>query len=156
MSKLETKNLSLKIRTLPDADALHELYLSIELKDSTPLRYNDRDAVVKSVFLSDSHWRKNGYGYWSIFHKEKLVGSIGLKKNPEGLVNLEVEIHPKFRRKGYGKEAALAVLDYAFRLHKVPEVSVSVETLNSPVESFLTALGFEQGRLKNPQRLTSK
>ncbi len=152
MSKLDTKNLNLKVRTLPDVDALYELYLSLQVKDGSPPRFPDRDSVVKSVFLSDSNWRKNGYGYWSIFHKEKLVGNIGLKKTPEKQVYLELEIHPKFRRKGYGKEAALAVIDFAFRLHKISEINVAVESLNTIVETFLTALGFEQGRLKNPQK----
>ena len=133
MSKLETKHLTLKVRALGDVDALTKLY-------SAP----DRDTVVKSIFLSDTHWRKNGFGYWSIFLKNELIGNTGLKRLADGKVSFEMEIDSKQRRKGYGTEASKSVLDFGFRLHKIPEIWVTVKTLDSVPSKFLQSLGFTQ------------
>lgn len=132
MSKLDTQNLTLKVRCLADVDALLKLFSG------------DRDAIVKSVFVSDTHWRKNGFGTWSIFHKDELVGSLTLRRLADARVGFEVEIGEKFRKKGFAKEAATAVLSFGFRLHKIPEIFATVKSLNTSGRKLLESLQFTQ------------
>ena len=159
MSKLDTKNLKLRVRSLTDADDLLRVFQAVRavqpswdprsaaglrMADPSNLQVPDRDWIVKSVFLSDTHWRKNGFGYWSVFINNTLIGSVGLKRNAERTVFLEVEIHPDYQKKGYAKEAASAAIDYGFRLHKIPAIFGTVKSLNTAAIKLMKSLGFEE------------
>ena len=139
MSKIVTQSLELRVRALDHADALLQLYRALDTENGM----GDRDSVVKSVFLSDTHWRKNGFGYWSIYFSSRLIGNIGLIRQPDGSIGLWVEIHPEFRRKGLAREAVKAVLDFVFQLHKMPSIKLNTTKPDSTIIKFVETLGFK-------------
>lgn len=146
MSKLTTENLELRVRTLEDADALLKLYSDNDVAQHLGGLTKDRDAIVKSVFTSDSHWRKNGFGFWSIYLKDKkeFVGSAGLRRGTDAQVEFLIHLNKKFWRKGYGTEAAKSILDFGFRLFKLKKVIASADEKNLAALGLLKTLGFQQ------------
>jgi len=81
------------------------------------------------------------------------VGSAGFKGPPaDGTVEIAYTVHPERRGRGYAKEAAAALVDFAFsnddvqvvRAHTLPERNAST--------SVLTACGFELlGEVMDPE-----
>lgn len=141
MSKLVTENLELRVRTLEDADAI--LALGI---------VKDRDQAVKSVFVSDSHWRKNGFGQWSILLKggKEFVGTVGLQRGIDQRVEFSIFIAKKHLKKGFASEASRAVLDFGVRLFKLKKVFSATEKENIAGTKLLSKLGFkETGQVNN-------
>jgi ribosomal-protein-alanine N-acetyltransferase len=136
MSKLTTERLELKVRSLSDADALFAIF------------GGDRDQIVKGVFTSDTHWRKNGFGFWSIFLKNSgdLIGACGLKRLPAPSTDVELQIHlaKKHWKKGLGTEACQAVLKFGFDLHKLPRIVALADEENLGSIKLLTKLGFKK------------
>ena len=80
-----------------------------------------------------------------------VVGSVGLKGLPrDGRVEAGWGIERAFRRQGYAREAARAVLAHAFSHREVTEVVAEIETTNTPSIVVAEAIGMrrteERGR----------
>lgn len=144
MSKITTEHLELKVRSLEDVDALVALYADPAVTEFIGGALHDRDTVVKAVFLSDNHWRKNGFGSWSIVLKGKkeLIGAVGLKRLPDAQVELFIHLAKKHWKKGYATEACQAVLDFGFRLFKLKKVIAHAPSKNPAPLKLMAKLGF--------------
>jgi ribosomal-protein-alanine N-acetyltransferase len=148
MSKLSTERLELKVRALGDADALLAIYSDPDVSKFIGNFKGERDEVVKAIFMSDTHWRKNGFGLWTVFLKKtgELIGTCGLRKLPPPSTDVELVIHlaKKHWKKGIGTEACQAVLKFGFDLHKLPRIVALVDDANTGSIKLLTKLGFKK------------
>lgn len=74
-----------------------------------------------------------------------VAGSVGLKGPPrDGRVEAGWGIERPFRRQGYAREAARAVLAYAFSHREVTEVVAEIETTNTPSIIVAEAIGMRR------------
>ncbi len=145
MSKLETTNTTLKVRTLADADALFELLGDKAVMQHAGGPVADRDIVVKSVFTSDMLWRKTGLGHWSVFSNKSndLIGTVSLVKTPNG-TEFSIFLNKKSWKKGLGFEISQKVLEFGFGLHKLKEVFASLNPENTAGLALFKKLGFTE------------
>jgi len=86
---------------------------------------------------------------WGICLKEnpdKIIGTIGYWRfTPQHhRVELGYVLMPEHWRKGYMKEAILAVLDYAFDVMKVHSIEANIDPENLASAAVLKAAGFVQ------------
>lgn len=86
-----------------------------------------------------------GYGLWGIYLKENdiLIGRCGIehrKIDDEVIHELGYEIDSVYRRKGYGKEAALLALDFAEN-YGIEKVITYINKENSPSAALSESIG---------------
>ena len=147
MSKLSTARLELRVRALGDSDGLLALYSDPDVGMYMGGAITDRDKIVKAVFTSDSHWRKNGYGLWSVFLKTsgKLIGTCGLQLTISSETELLCHIAKTHWKKGYATEACQAVIKYGFEIHKLNQIVALSDGKNLAAIKVLEKLGFKHG-----------
>jgi len=75
-----------------------------------------------------------------------MVGHIGFHGPPEviGRAELGYTVFPPFRRRGFAREATLAMMGWAQREHNVSSFFVSVSPDNEPSLALAAGLGFVQ------------
>lgn len=86
-----------------------------------------------------------GYGLWGVYLKENnnLIGRCGIEHREIGdevMHELGYEIDPVYRRKGYGKEAALLALDFA-KNYGIEKVIAYINKENSPSAALSESIG---------------
>jgi len=117
--RLETKRLFLRQMTLDDYDALNAV-----LGDSDNMKYYpyvfDEKRVRGWIDRNLDRYQKYGFGLWAVCLKDtgEMIGDCGLTlQNIDGQMLPEIGFHMRanVQRKGYAKEAAAAVRDWAFR-----------------------------------------
>jgi RimJ/RimL family protein N-acetyltransferase len=89
-------------------------------------------------------WHVRGYSMFSVIEKAsgRWVGRVG-PWMPEGWPGTEVGwgIAPEAQRKGYGREAALAAIDYAFEVAGFSTVIHCIEAENAPSIALAKSVG---------------
>ncbi len=119
MRILETERLFLREMTPDDLDALCAV-----LGDSENMRHYpaalDTDSVRAWIARNMQRYRENGFGLWAVCLKEtaEVIGDCGLTMQPIGgemLPEIGYHIRRDQQRRGYAKEAAGAVLQWALR-----------------------------------------
>ena len=88
-----------------------------------------------------------GFGLWAVCLKEsgRLIGRCGLQVEfiqDQGEYELGYMISGKYGRKGYGKEAVTAILEYAEEELEAPRVILRIDTENEPSRRFAENMGF--------------
>ena len=113
---LETERLILRGSKESDLDALAKFY-----EDEEAARFIggtlSRDKVWRSIAIDLGHWALRGFGFFAVELKQsgKLIGWCG-PWSPEGWPENEIGwgIFPEFQRQGYGSEAAISTLKFAY------------------------------------------
>ena len=69
-------------------------------------------------------YRKNGYGRWAVIRKHDgaFLGWCGLKRLPDGSVDIGYRFFKKYWNQGYATESARACIEYGFRVLALPEI----------------------------------
>lgn len=82
--------------------------------------------------------------YWPIFEitTHKLIGCCGLRPFAENEYEIGFHLRPMFWGKGYAKEAATAVIDYAFTVLRASKLFAGHNPDNIVSGKLLNALGF--------------
>ena len=116
--RLETERLILREYTMDDFDALYEILSDPETMKHYPKPY-DEAGTNRWLTWSLNNYKEYGFGLWAIELKEngKFIGDCGITmQNIDGqqLPEIGYHIHKNYWRKGYAKEAATAVRDWAF------------------------------------------
>jgi len=75
-----------------------------------------------------------------------MTGHIGFHGPPEvvGRAEFGYTVFPPFRRRGFAREAALALMGWAQREHSIKQFFVSISPENEPSLALAVALGFVQ------------
>ena len=116
---IETERLLLREYTPDDFDALYEILSDPETMQHYPAPFS-REKTRNWIAWNLENYQKYGFGLWAVVLREngEFIGDCGLS-----LQNIDVQmlpeigyhIHKKYWRRGYGKEAARAARDWAFR-----------------------------------------
>ena len=116
---IETDRLILRNYTEEDFDGLYRIVSDPETMQYFPKPY-DEAGTKRWITWSMEHYEKYGFGFWAVVLKEtgELMGNCGLTmQNIDGeqLPEIGYHINKNFWKKGYAKEAARAVRDWAFQ-----------------------------------------
>ena len=116
---LETKRLLLREMKPNDFDALFRVLGDPETMRHYPTAF-DGQHVMDWIERNMNRYRKDGFGLWAVCLKEtgEMIGDCGLTLqniNGEMLPEIGYHIRRDCQRKGYAREAAKAVRDWAFR-----------------------------------------
>ena len=138
---METQRLQLREMKPDDFQAL-----SLVLGDAEAMRHYpytfDRQHVRDWIERNMNRYRKDGFGLWAVCLKDtgEMIGDCGLTLqniNGEMLPEIGFHIRRDCQRKGYAKEAAMAVRNWAFRNTDYPALYSYCKYTNEP--SFRTA-----------------
>ena len=115
---LETDRLFLREMNIDDFDALYKVLADRDIMQHYPYTFDEkrvRDWIERNM----NRYLENGFGLWGVCLKDtgEMIGDSGLTlQNIEGEMLPEIGYHIRadYQRKGYAKEAAAAVRDWAF------------------------------------------
>ncbi len=138
---LETERLFLREMTMGDFDALYAVLSDPEIMQHYPYSF-DEDRVRSWIERNMKRYTDDGFGLWAVCLKDtgEMIGDCGLTlQNIEGQMLPEIGYHIRKdqQRKGYAKEAAMAVRDWAFGNTEYPALYSYCKYTN--VGSFKTA-----------------
>ena len=116
---LETQRLFLREMQTADFDALYAVFADAENMRHYPYRF-DAERVRAWIARNQARYREFGFGLWALCRKEtgEMIGDCGLtlqQINGETLPEIGYHIRRDCQRRGYAKEAARAVLEWAFQ-----------------------------------------
>lgn len=148
MIVLETQRLRLSKLSTADAPFIVEL-----LNDEAFLRYigdrgvrNVDDACRYIITGPIAMYEAHGFGLWKVELKEtgEPVGMCGLlKRDTLPDVDIGFAFLPRFRSRGYGLEAAAAVMDYGRRVVGLRRIVAITSLDNESSASLLGKIGFQ-------------
>ena len=138
---LETKRLFLREMTMSDLDALFAVLGDKEIMQHYPYSF-DEERVRSWIERNMKRYTDDGFGLWAVCLKDtgEMIGDCGLTlQNIDGTMLPEIGYHIRKdqQRKGYAKEAAMAVRDWAFQNTEYPALYSYCKYTN--VGSFKTA-----------------
>ena len=115
---LETERLFLREMNMDDYDALYAVLADPEIMQHYPYSFDEK-RVSEWIERNMNRYKENGFGLWAVCLKEtgEMIGDCGLTlQNIEGEMLPEIGYHIRKdkQHKGYAKEAASAVRDWAF------------------------------------------
>ena len=115
---LETDRLFLREMNIDDFDALYKVLADSDIMQHYPYTFDEK-RVSDWIERNMNRYRDNGFGLWAVCLKDtgEMIGDCGLTlQNIEGEMLPEIGYHIRadHQRKGYAKEAAAAVRDWAF------------------------------------------
>ena len=116
---IETERLILRKMTHDDFDALYAVLSDEEAMRHYPAPF-DRDRIRGWIEWNLENYSRYGFGLWSVVLKENggVIGDCGITmQNIEGRMLPEIGYHIRrdLWRRGYAREAARAVWNWAFR-----------------------------------------
>ncbi len=115
---LETERLILREYTPDDFDAIYRVISDPETMKHYPKPYDEKGAH-RWLDWTFQNYREYGFGWWAIILKEtgEFLGDCGITPQDidgEVLPEIGYHIHRDYWRRGFGREAAAAVRDWAF------------------------------------------
>jgi [ribosomal protein S5]-alanine N-acetyltransferase len=123
---------------------------------SVPLEWYDEDDFVRlrlGQIVEDPDYLPWSVRAMSLRDERLMVGYIGchtkpadpyLKDHAPGGVEFGFEVFAPYRRRGYAREAATALMRWAHDDHGIAEFVVSISPANTPSLRLAAALGFEK------------
>ena len=147
---IETKRLILREYNYDDYDNLLEIVSDPETMQYYPKPYDERGAR-KWLVWNITNYYKYGFSLWAIILKEsnEFIGDCGLTLQTidgEKLPEIGYHINKRHWRKGYAKEAARDVRDWAFLNTDYQELFSYMNKKNVP--SFSTAASIGMRKVK--------
>ncbi len=142
---LETQRLFLREMNMNDYDALYAVLADREIMQHYPYVF-DEERVKSWIERNMNRYRENGFGLWAVCLKEtgEMIGDCGLTlQNIDGEMLPEIGYHIRkdCQRKGYAKEAASAVLKWAFENTDYPAIYSYCKYTNEPSYKTAEAIG---------------
>lgn len=116
---IETPRLLLREYTPEDLGALYEILSDPETMEHYPAPFTP-EKTKRWIEWNLENYQRYGFGLWAVVLKEtgEFIGDCGLTLQDidgQQLPEIGYHIHKKYWRRGYGKEAARAVRDWAFQ-----------------------------------------
>lgn len=121
---LETDRLILKEIDISDAEAMFKLNSDWEVMKYTGDISFDSLEQTKAFIEGYPDYEKNGFGRNAVFLKEtsEFLGWCGLKKLPDGTVDIGYRFLKHHWNKGYATESARAMIDFGFKHYGLTEI----------------------------------
>lgn len=115
---IETSRLFLRQMDEGDFGALYRVLADREIMQHYPYAFDEKK-VREWIRRNMVRYRENGFGLWAVCLKKtgEMIGDCGLTlQNIDGETLPEIGYHIRrdYQRKGYAKEAAKVVMDWAF------------------------------------------
>ena len=147
---LETERLVLREMNMGDYDALHSILADPDNMQHYPYPFDERrirDWIEKNM----ERYHKDGFGLWAVCLKDtgEMVGDCGLTmQNIDGEMLPEIGYHIRgdCQRKGYAKEVAAAVRDWAFENTDYPALYSYCKYTNEASIRTAEAIGMQFDR----------
>ena len=116
---LETKRLFLRDMTNSDFDALYKVLSDSDIMQHYPYTFDEK-RVRGWIDKNIERYKIFGFGLWAVCLKEtgEMIGDCGLTMQfINGQIKPEIGYHIRkdCQMKGYAKESAIAVRDWAFK-----------------------------------------
>ncbi|MBP5494109.1 MAG: GNAT family N-acetyltransferase [Lachnospiraceae bacterium] len=142
---LETERLVLREMNTDDFNALKAVLGDREIMAHYPYDFDDK-RVMDWIERNVNRYKENGFGLWAVCLKEtgEMIGDCGLTlQNIEGEMLPEIGYHilRDCQHKGYAKEAAAAVRDWAFTNTDYPSLYSYCKYTNVPSIKTAEAIG---------------
>lgn len=123
---IETDRLFLREMNMDDFDALYAVLADRDIMKHYPYTF-DEEHVREWIRRNMNRYKENGFGLWAVCLKDtgEMIGDCGLTlQNIEGEMLPEIGYHIRAdqQRKGYAREAAAAVRDWAFANTDYPKL----------------------------------
>ncbi len=106
---------------------------------------------------------ENNWGLWAVELKEnhEFIGFIGLINQPTQFdfspcIEISWRLAKAFWGKGYAREGAQIVLEYAFNTLNLNKVVSFTATINQPSEAVMKKLGMRKVKIFNHPKLPTK
>jgi len=133
---IETKRLYLRELENDDFDALKKVLADSDIMKHYPYTFDD-ERIKNWIHKNKERYQIFGFGLWAVVLKEneKMIGDCGLTmQNINGFIKPEIGYHilKEEQRKGYAKEAAIAVRDWTFKNTPFLEIYSYMKYTNIP------------------------
>ena len=156
---LETNRLFLREMSMDDYDALYAVLADPVIMQYYPYTFNDQ-RVRSWIERNMKRYRENSFGLWAVCLKDtgEMIGDCGLtlqKINGELLPEIGYHIRRDCQRKGYAKEAAMAVRNWAFRNTDYPALYSYCKYTNEPSFRTVESIGMRFAR-EYPDEINGK
>ena len=141
---IETERLCLREMTENDFEALNKVLADSNIMQHYPYTF-DEARVRNWIQRNIDRYRIFGFGLWAVCLKEtgEMIGDCGLTMQLiNGQIKPEIGYHIRAdkQRKGYAKEAAIAVRDWTFTNTPLNVIYSYMKYTNAP--SFKTAISW--------------
>ena len=145
---IETKRLLLRKMTGDDFPALYKVLGDADIMRHYPYAF-DEARVRNWIERNMERYRVFGFGLWAVCLKEtgEMIGDCGLTMQLiNGRIKPEIGYHIRadHQRKGYAKEAAIAVRDWTFENTPFNIVYSYMKHTNEPSAKTAVAYGCRQ------------
>ena len=142
---LKTERLFLREMDPEDYDALYVVLTDTDIMQHYPYTFDEKK-VGEWIERNRNRYKENGFGLWAVCLKDtgEMIGDCGLTlQNIEGEMLPEIGYHIRrdCQRKGFAKEAAIAVRDWAFRNTDFPALYSYCKYTNMPSIKTAEAIG---------------
>ncbi len=146
--KIETDRLILREMVADDYDALYAVLTDSDIMQHYPYTF-DEERVKGWISRNIERYQIFGFGLWAVCLKEtgEMIGDCGLTmQNIGGTIKPEIGYHIRHdqQRKGFAKEAALAVRDWTFNNTPFKIVYSFMKYTNTPSVSTAVSWGCHQ------------
>ena len=133
---IETERLFLREMSMNDYDALYRVLADPGIMQHYPYTF-DEQRVRDWIRRNMDRYKANGFGLWAVCLKEtgEMIGDCGLTLqhiNGEMLPEIGYHIRSDCQHRGYAREAAGAVRDWAFRNTDYPALYSYCKYTNEP------------------------
>ena len=133
---METERLLLREMNPDDFDALYAVLADSDIMQHYPYPF-DEARVRGWIERNIKRYQKDGFGLWAVCRKDtgEMIGDCGLTlQNINGETRPEIGYHSRrdSQRKGYAREAAKAVRNWAFRNTDYPTLYSCCKYTNVP------------------------
>ena len=145
---IETERLLLRKIEVTDAPFFYELFSSEGwmqfIGDRNIQTVVDAEQQIKEKYIPS--YTLNGYGSYLVIEKdsEKAIGTCGIyKRSNLDHPDIGFAFLPEFLRKGYGYEAANAILEHAYKVLKMNKILAFTLPKNIASIKLLEKLGLQ-------------
>lgn len=127
----------------------HDLQFLLEVRNECREQLHDnREFTLKDTI---EWYTKTNPDFYIIENKDKeMVGYVRTSNNSVSnkSITIGLDIHSKFRRRGYAYSAYLVLVDYIFQLMNYNRVDLEVLSTNTPAILLYEKIGFKYEGLK--------
>ncbi len=142
---ITTNRLILREFDNSDAASFYELNNNVDVMRYTgDIAFESVEASRKFIETYDAY-TNSGFGRWTVVLKEtnQCLGWCGLKKHPDGMIDLGYRIHQDFWGMGYATEAAQACIVFGFKELGITEIVGRTARANTASIRVLEKIGMK-------------